>query len=194
MEIKLQHPYTSDFKKGYLTTTSEGRKSITLVRNDGFVTSVSYARYIMATHVGYYIPDGFEVDHKDNDRTNDDINNLQLLTPEQNRLKQALRAEEEKEYRGYECAYCGISFLITFSEAKKRMSQGVVYAFCGRSCAAKLHAAIREIENKDAVIAKKISPETIEKIKGLNASGKSAYRIAIELGISDNTVRKYLQS
>ena len=53
-------------------------------------------RYLMCVHLGYILPTELEVDHKDNDKTNDDFNNLQILTKEQNRIKEVKKPKKVK--------------------------------------------------------------------------------------------------
>lgn len=85
-------------------------KNVCLV-NDTTRTTVSYARYLMSVKLGYLVPDHLQVDHIDNNKENDDINNLQLLTPEQNKLKEQLRyLNEDQVNYGYHCASCEVPF------------------------------------------------------------------------------------
>lgn len=58
-----------------------------VVHYDGSRTwSESHARYVWRKLVGP-IPEGYDVDHIDGDRTNDDPSNLQLLSKQENRRK-----------------------------------------------------------------------------------------------------------
>lgn len=142
MLIELQEPFRSCWNKGYLQQHPSGRRYVVLFNSNEDRTIISYARYLMSVHIGNFIPDGFEVDHKDDDETNDDINNLQILTSLQNQLKRQMRyAEEIQEWYGFHCANCEIPFIITKREVDKRLSSGVEMAFCGRSCAASYHHA-----------------------------------------------------
>jgi len=50
-------------------------------------TSISYARFKMSLRLGRLLKSGGEVDHIDDDKSNDVDENLQLLSPEANRLK-----------------------------------------------------------------------------------------------------------
>jgi hypothetical protein len=50
-------------------------------------SSVSYARYQLAVKIQRYLTNNEFADHIDNDKTNDDINNLQILTRKENNLK-----------------------------------------------------------------------------------------------------------
>lgn len=51
-------------------------------------------RYVYETEVGV-IPDGYDIHHKDGNKANNDLNNLELLTKKEHR--QAHMTEEEKE-------------------------------------------------------------------------------------------------
>lgn len=84
MIIELQEPFKSKWNKGYLVVNQENRKNIILYNSEADRTTISYARYLYSVYLGYEVPSEFEVDHKDDDKTNDDINNLQLLTQQQN--------------------------------------------------------------------------------------------------------------
>lgn len=143
MIIELQEPFASKWSKGYLRINNDGRRIVDLYLNDTTRTTISYARYLMGVKLGYEVPDHLEVDHIDDDKTNDDINNLQLLTQEENKLKEQYRYIMFEQVRyGFYCAYCTNSFILTEAEVKARLAQGRVYAFCSRSCSAKFHNTI----------------------------------------------------
>lgn len=65
----------------------ESNENVILFNTQFDRSTVSYARYLMAVKLGRFLTDQEEVDHIDDNRTNDDINNLQILTPKQNREK-----------------------------------------------------------------------------------------------------------
>lgn len=87
MKIKLKSPFIKDFKAGYLNINKEPRRLVLLVRFDNTKTTVSYARYLMSCKLNRYLLKSEEVDHKDNDKLNDQIDNLQILTREENNIK-----------------------------------------------------------------------------------------------------------
>jgi hypothetical protein len=64
----------------------QGRKTINVDLGDGSRLLLNVSRVMWAHHHGD-IPRGYEVDHIDEDRGNDRIDNLQLLTTEENREK-----------------------------------------------------------------------------------------------------------
>jgi hypothetical protein len=141
MQINLQEPFLSKWSKGYLRVNIENRRIVDLFNSDNDRTTISYARYLMGVKLGYEVPTEYEVDHKDNDKTNDDINNLQLLTSEQNRIKQEwYYVEHVQNCYGVECNWCGTHFLLTERQVKMKLSAGVNNIFCSRSCSASYNA------------------------------------------------------
>jgi hypothetical protein len=136
MKIELQEPYRSRWKTGYLQTHPNGRKYVCLYNAKSDRSIVSYARYIASVDRGAFIPSGYEVDHSDDDRTNDSGANLQILTSQQNKQKEINRFEEQQEMYGYYCAWCGVQFLLTKRVVNSRLNNGVVEAHCSRECAA----------------------------------------------------------
>ena len=87
MKLTLQTPYKEDWKFGYLVINPENRRTVILFNNKNNRSSVSYARYQLAVKIQRYLTNNEFADHIDNDKTNDDINNLQILTRKENNLK-----------------------------------------------------------------------------------------------------------
>lgn len=88
----------------------------------------------MSVSLGYEVPSEFEVDHKDDDKTNDDPSNLQLLTQEQNKMKEDIRfMEEEQIHYGYTCPVCETNFLLDKRQAYKYISTGSQPS-CSKKC------------------------------------------------------------
>lgn len=136
MAEAAQHPF-----EGYTlyVTFHEklGRRMAQLVKTATDRTTMSYARYLMSVKLGYIIPEEFHVDHRNDDKTDDDINNLQLLTKRENDLKEQYRyLTQEQVHYGYVCANCETNFILTERQVKMRLKQtrsGL--AFCSRNCA-----------------------------------------------------------
>ena len=113
MKIDLEEPFKSIWNNGYIVINPENRRNVILFNSRNDRTTISYARYLMSVHLGYIVPDEYEVDHRDDDKTNDDINNLQLLTKEQNKLKQQYYfTMYEQEHCGFTCPICECHFLM----------------------------------------------------------------------------------
>ncbi len=186
MLIQLEEPFKSKWNKGYLQSHPNNRKYICLFNNDDDRTLISYARYLMGVKLGYEVPSEYEVDHIDNDKTNDDINNLQLLTQEQNRIKQEWHyVEYVQNCYGVECNWCGTHFLLTERQVKMKLAAGVNDVFCSKSCSANYN------HTYNFNLKKTLTNETIQHIKNLKSQGLSSYKIADKLSISRNTVMKY---
>ena len=76
----------------------DGRYFVILVYEDGTRKTSAYARYLMEQHLGRSLTDEEEVDHIDNDNTNDNIENLQILTREENMRKEREREERKEKF------------------------------------------------------------------------------------------------
>ena len=91
--LKIEGPYSDLFLYGFLTLHKSSNRRIVRLYNPINKKNllIQYSKYIYTVYYNKFIPDGVEVDHIDNDFTNDDINNLQLLT----------RKENYEKYRKY---------------------------------------------------------------------------------------------
>ena len=87
MKITVEPPFAGIWKHAYLVTNRENRNMVCLVNDSKDRTTIALARYRMAIKLGRMLRDDEQVDHIDNDKTNDDIENLQILSPEENRAK-----------------------------------------------------------------------------------------------------------
>lgn len=131
MRIDLENPYKDLYKKAYLRTTKDGRKLLDLYNSPKDRTTVSYARYLMSCSIGRLLTEDEEVDHKDEDRTNDSLDNLQILS-KQEHIKKTNKNRSPRKFVLLKCAFCGCEF-------KKWENQlhGRSRFFCSRSCNAK---------------------------------------------------------
>lgn len=85
----IEYPYSTMYKRAYITTNDEGRRLVIFIQNGKPVHGTPYARYLMAVKLGRFLRDDEQVDHIDNDKTNDAIENLQILTQTENIRKYA---------------------------------------------------------------------------------------------------------
>lgn len=109
MKLELEEPFKSKWRRAYLRTSSDSRRRVDLINSKEDRTTISYARYLVCVHLGYELSKDFEVDHIDNDKTNDSLSNLQALTIEDHRKK----TSEECSPRGVStlvCPNCGVLF------------------------------------------------------------------------------------
>ena len=125
--MKIYGPYTR----------KDGRKHIVKYKN-GKRTTQSYPRYLMEQHLGRPLLDTEEVDHTDEDYTNDDINNLQLLTKIENIRKNIIHTDKKPEIFEGICPICFTPFTKEMRHVKdNQIKRGKAGPFCSRSCAGK---------------------------------------------------------
>lgn len=129
MIIKLEEPYSKDWMNGYLVVNTEGRRTVILYNNKTDRSSVSYARYLLSTHLGRYLSPSEHVDHIDNNKTNDTIDNLQILTQKENNAKSAKGRNEI-------CLICPICKSKFIREVRQVMYKKSPVT-CSRSCGGK---------------------------------------------------------
>jgi len=194
MKIDLEYPFNTEYQAGYVYVNNEGRRAVTLKRFDGSLTGTTLARYLMAVKLGRFLTDQEEVDHIDNNKTNDDPNNLQILTPEQNREKQRLHYINNVQQKfDLACPYCGKDFTLTERSMGEKFykhytNNGSGLIFCSNSCKAKYQI---ETNPEAFPVGRTKSQDIINQIKALRSQGLSVYKIADQLKISRNTVMKY---
>lgn len=87
----------------------------------------------MEQHLGRKLIDDEEVDHIDTDFTNDDIDNLQVLTKEKHIVK-TITERPSVEILTLQCIMCQRTFTRTASQERHNRKQGKRGPFCDRSC------------------------------------------------------------
>ena len=103
----------SDFyrRKGYnvvyVATNKESRRVATLRKPNGEMTSMSYAKYLYTSHYQTDVANGDQVDHINGDKTDDRIENLQVISGAYNNIKDRKR----KTFVLLRCPVCGEEFL-----------------------------------------------------------------------------------
>lgn len=130
MKMQLDYPFTEDFKAAYLNINKEPRRVVSLVRKDGSKTSVSYARYLMCCAKRRYLSADEHVDHIDNDKLNDVLDNLQIITQQENNAKNRSRT-----YLTLTCPICKREFTKELKNLNHKLKSGknpTCSRFCGR--------------------------------------------------------------
>lgn len=119
------------------------RKMIALVSPE-HRTTMSYARYLMSLHIGRELTEQEEVDHIDDDCTNDVIENLQILTPVQNREKRDQRMREKASVTLI-CPECSKEFtrLRRNTNLRFKDKRASSPSCCSRSCSGSYHSKRR---------------------------------------------------
>jgi hypothetical protein len=131
----------------------------------------------MENHLGRLLTSDEVVHHKDKNKHNNTIANLQLLSNEEH---SAIHSKDnEATPITLVCPACNGVFSGTKSSVGFKLKHGKTPC-CSRKCARSLHT-----------VGIPKSSDIIEAIRNLHANGGSSYSIAKELGIGRNTVMKY---
>ena len=133
-KIQLEYPYNERWKSGYVVTNKENRRTLILVNSEQDRSSTQYARYLIAVKIGRFLSNEETVDHIDNDKTNDNIENLQILSIAEN-CRKSSKLPDVKLI----CPICGKVFYKTQSQLrgkKDRAKEGNIA--CSRTCGGKL--------------------------------------------------------
>lgn len=122
----------------YVHTTGKlkGRRYINII--DGSKkTTMLYSRYLMQEHLGRTLLPSEHVDHIDEDKTNDNIDNLQILSLSENAKKAALK--RLPKWVEFICPVCGNSAKKLKRIVDHNLKMGKAGPYCGRRCAGKAH-------------------------------------------------------
>lgn len=133
------YPYEDYHSKGFYICKGIDRRLICLLRNRKHRT-IAYSRYLWEVSHKRKVNKGYEVDHIDGDKTNDVLDNLQVLSKKENKLKEHFKdLRQINDYNRHRlflwCPVCNKRFkkrkcFINISKLKK----GKEFHFCCRSC------------------------------------------------------------
>lgn len=127
MKIEIQYPFIN-YKAAYLVTNKEPRRNVILVKEDNTKTTISYARYLMSIHLGRFLTKEEHVDHIDNNKMNDCIENYQILSKLENNRK----ASKGRKYIKMKCPNCGKIFDIYYNQS--HIQKKGKFSSCSRKC------------------------------------------------------------
>lgn len=149
MKIKLEYPFTELYKSGYLLQNKEPRRLVLLVRFDNTKTSVSYARYLMSCHLKRFLTLDEQVDHIDNDKLNDTIENLQILTIAENNNNRLDFYNAREKIISFVCPVCNIAFERKNHIVNHKIIKGKIIT-CSRQCGG-IWSHITKQKNKNSI-------------------------------------------
>lgn len=133
MKIDLKSPYKEIYKYGYIVTNKEPRQNVILYNSRTDRTTISYARYLMSVHLGRFLKEEEVVDHINNDKMDDRLENYQILDTRLNNIKRFVDAGKTRLQVKFMCP-CGKIFIKHHNQThltnKKKRSD-----YCGRVCA-----------------------------------------------------------
>lgn len=113
-------------------------------------TTTSLARYNMAVHLGRHLLPTEQVDHIDEDRLNDAVDNLQILTRAENAEKYR-QARGVKLFATFRCPNCGLVF--RRAKSQSHLAKGGVFTSCSRRCGGTLRRKVQTNPDADTVVA-----------------------------------------
>lgn len=117
----------------------DGRKHVVIIDDNGNKTTKSWPRMLMEKHLGRELLPHETVDHIDNDYTNDNIENLQILSLSDNVKKQHDSCRHEP-YIKLVCKHCGCEFERRKAvEEYNRNKLNKDGPFCSKACVGKTH-------------------------------------------------------
>jgi len=128
-------------------------------------------RYVMSLHLGRWLSTEEVVHHKDKDRTNNAIHNLELTNARDHAISHAV--ENGTVYQDRLCGYCRKPFITTKCENKR---------FCSKSCARSIPKRFEVPKDKLNELLWKYPTTHIAKMFGV--SDKAIEKRAKKLGLS----------
>lgn len=138
--VRAEFPY-EDYWLYIVFHRKENRRMANLIRIDDIKQrkTLSYARYLMSVDKKRYLTEDEEVDHINNDKTNDELSNLQILSKEDNLKKQELYRATYSQPKTMKlvCPVCGINFDYPTRNFKHHTKNGRTRFNCSRKCAGK---------------------------------------------------------
>lgn len=111
--------------------TSGVKRLLVNLSDAGVMSSMSYPRWLMECHLKRRLTSHETVDHIDNDATNNDITNLQLLSLPDNIRK----SRKPISYIEFICPVCKVIATKRANYVRGNKKRGSAGPFCSRSCA-----------------------------------------------------------
>lgn len=155
-----------------------GRKHVIILFDDGSRKTTSYAKYLMEQLLGRELdPIKEQVDHINDDFTDDNIENLQILP----RLENIKKSAKGVTTIDLNCILCGITFKRRLADHNRsHIKSG---PFCSKSCSGK---AIGFKTGQH--IVQKLTNDDIEQIKKLYDQGISSRKIGERFNVHYSTI------
>lgn len=132
MKMVLEHPW--DGCVGYkIFHKKEGRYMMNIIRPNGSRTTTAFARYLMSVEMGRLLLPNEHVDHIDEIKTNDFIDNLQILSQRDNNIKNIEKTGRKSMMVKLKCPVCEIEFERAPSTVNHKINRGIKPT-CSRRC------------------------------------------------------------
>lgn len=123
-KIKVSDYFKDKFKTAYLFENNQNRRVVELVPFSKINKKrfISYAKYLWISEHKQEVPEGYDVDHIDNNPRNDIIDNLQILPKKDNILKYKQSHPGNPPIK-LVCPICGKTFYRPY-QARNKIKQG----------------------------------------------------------------------
>ena len=109
--IEIEFPFTQEFTSAY-KVSSQGRNTVCLYNaTTKKRQSISFARYLMSIHLKRYLNKEEQVDHINNIKNDDRIENLQILSCRDNIIKMT-QTRGGKKMVDFKCPICSKLFTV----------------------------------------------------------------------------------
>lgn len=131
MKIPSVHPF-EEYTCYLIHHKKMNRKQVCLVSkiDNTKRRTILYAKFLMSCHLGRVLVAEEQVGHIDNDKTNDVIENLQILSMDENLKKYA--ATLSRTMVTLNCEQCGNDF--TVERRQTHLVKGGTRTLCSRKC------------------------------------------------------------
>lgn len=123
----------------------EGRWYAQLVKTKQDRFTTSYSRYVMSVKLGRRLEKFEQVDHINEDKSDDRIDNLQILTNQKNSEKHVIESGKSAKTTTLICKACGVDFEILDRELRKALKKDRLPA-CSKKCAGLYRAKVVKIK------------------------------------------------
>ena len=110
--------------------------------------TIAYSRYLMSVKLKRFLLNSEEVDHIDDNKTNDIIENLQILTKTENLNKQ--KDKSTRKYVKLKCPNCGKVFELPKNQSYLQKTN-CTYNCCSRNCKDAMMRKTNNNKNKELV-------------------------------------------
>jgi predicted RNA-binding Zn-ribbon protein involved in translation (DUF1610 family) len=127
----------------------DGRQMICIIYADGRSTTTQYGKYLLECSLNWEIPKGYDVHHKDHNKLNDDLENLEIIEHKEHCKDHATRNISDVQFL---CPECGKFFMVDKRQQRQvrynNIRQGRAGPFCSRTCAGHYGQKIQMIKRR----------------------------------------------